>query len=84
MKSPAIPNGKPTIALTARPRANVRGSLTLAYKLADQYGVASAEADFARPLIDGKAPHGPLAGRAAEDGAAIAGRRQWRRRGADD
>ena len=54
----AIPNRKPTIALTARPQANVRGSLTLAYKLADQYGVASAEADFARPLIDGKAPTG--------------------------
>ena len=54
----AVPNRKPTIALTARPQANGRGSLTLAYKLADQYGVASAEADFARPLIDGKAPTG--------------------------
>jgi uncharacterized protein (TIGR02302 family) len=54
----AIPNERPTIALTARPQANVRGSLTLAYKLADQYGVASAEADFARPLIDGKPPAG--------------------------
>ena len=53
-----IANEKPTIALTARPLANARGSLTLAYKLADQYGVASAEADFARPLIDGKAPQG--------------------------
>ncbi|MGA2793426.1 MAG: TIGR02302 family protein, partial [Roseiarcus sp.] len=54
----AIANQKPTIALTARPQANVRGSLTLAYKLADQYGVASAQADFAKPLIDGKAPKG--------------------------
>jgi uncharacterized protein (TIGR02302 family) len=54
----AIANQKPTIALTERPQANVRGSLTLAYKLADQYGVASAEADFAKPLIDGKAPNG--------------------------
>jgi uncharacterized protein (TIGR02302 family) len=54
----AIANQKPTIALTARPQSNLRGSLTLAYKLADQYGVASAEANFARPLIDGKAPHG--------------------------
>lgn len=49
----AVPNQKPTIALSARPQANLRGSLTLSYKLADQYGVASAEADFARPLIDG-------------------------------
>jgi uncharacterized protein (TIGR02302 family) len=53
-----VANQKPTIALTARPLANARGSLTLAYKLADQYGVASAEADFAKPLIDGKAPKG--------------------------
>jgi uncharacterized protein (TIGR02302 family) len=53
-----VPNEKPTIALTGRPLANARGSLTLAYKLADQYGVASAEADFARPLIDGQAPKG--------------------------
>jgi uncharacterized protein (TIGR02302 family) len=53
-----IANQKPTIALTGRPQANLRGSLTLAYKLADQYGVASAEANFARPLIDGKAPQG--------------------------
>jgi uncharacterized protein (TIGR02302 family) len=52
------PNDKPTIALTAKPQANVRGSLTLAYKLADQYGVASAQADFARPRIDGKPPAG--------------------------
>lgn len=53
-----IPNEKPTIALTERPRANLRGSLTLAYKLADQYGVANAQADFTRSLIDGKAPQG--------------------------
>jgi uncharacterized protein (TIGR02302 family) len=54
----SVANEKPTIALTARPRANARGSLTLAYKLADQYGVASAQADFARPQIDGQAPKG--------------------------
>jgi uncharacterized protein (TIGR02302 family) len=53
-----IANEKPTIALTAPPQANVRGSLTLAYKIADQYGVASAQADFARPLIDGNAAQG--------------------------
>jgi uncharacterized protein (TIGR02302 family) len=53
-----IPNAKPTIALTGKPQANARGSLTLAYKLADQYGVASAEANFSRPVIDGKPPQG--------------------------
>jgi uncharacterized protein (TIGR02302 family) len=54
----SVANEKPTIALTKRPQANARGSLTLAYKLADQYGVASAEANFAKPLIDGQAPKG--------------------------
>lgn len=54
----AIPNEKPTIALTGRPQANLRGSLTLSYRIADQYGVAAAEADFARPQVDGKAAKG--------------------------
>jgi uncharacterized protein (TIGR02302 family) len=49
-----LPNGKPTIALTAPPRANSRGSLTLRYRIGDQYGVAAAEADFAKPPADGK------------------------------
>ncbi len=49
-----LPNGKPTIALTAPPRANARGSLTLRYRIGDQYGVAAAEADFAEPPADGK------------------------------
>jgi len=49
-----LPNGKPVIALTAPPRANARGSLTLRYRLADQYGVSAAEADFAKPAADGK------------------------------
>ena len=53
-----LPNEKPSIALTGRPQANVRGSLTLGYKIADQYGVASAQADFARPLVEGKPPSG--------------------------
>jgi uncharacterized protein (TIGR02302 family) len=53
-----IANEKPTIALTSPPQANLRGSLTLSYKIADQYGVAGAQADFARPAIDGNAPQG--------------------------
>ena len=50
-----LPNGKPTIALTGPPHANARGSLTLRYRIADQYGVAAAEADFVKPPpSDGK------------------------------
>lgn len=50
-----LPNGKPTIALTAPPHANARGSLTLRYRIADQYGVSAAEADFVKPPpSDGK------------------------------
>jgi uncharacterized protein (TIGR02302 family) len=51
-----IANQKPTIALTAPPKANLRGSLTLSYRLADQYGIASARAEFAAPQIEGKRP----------------------------
>jgi uncharacterized protein (TIGR02302 family) len=51
-----LPNSKPTIALTAPPRANSRGSLTLRYRIGDQYGVAAAEADFAKPPPAGGKP----------------------------
>jgi uncharacterized protein (TIGR02302 family) len=43
-----IPAGKPTIALTEDPRANLSGSLTLAYRTADRFGLAGARATFAR------------------------------------
>ena len=49
----AVPDRPPTIALREVPRANARGSLTLAYNLSDDYGVASAEALLADPAIDG-------------------------------
>jgi len=45
----AIPDKPPTIELDGPPRANARGSLSLAYKTADDYGVVSAEAVFSRP-----------------------------------
>ena len=54
----AIPDQPPTIALRAVPKANARGSLTLAYTVGDDYGVAKAEAMFARPSIDGAPPSG--------------------------
>ena len=43
------PAGTPTIKLTEEPRANLSGTLTLAYRLDDHYGVAGARAEFALP-----------------------------------
>jgi uncharacterized protein (TIGR02302 family) len=45
----AIPDKPPTITLTDKPKANLHGSLTLAYKIDDDYGVSSAEATFSKP-----------------------------------
>ena len=42
----AIPDLPPTIILTAPPKANARGSLTLAYKTGDDYGVTGIAASF--------------------------------------
>ena len=47
--------GAPTIVSTEEPRANVSGSLTLAYHVEDRFGLASARADFA-PSHDGAGP----------------------------
>ncbi len=49
----------PTIALTGEATQNSRGSLTLSYKIDDDYGVTDARADFARPVLAGK----PVTGR---------------------
>jgi uncharacterized protein (TIGR02302 family) len=43
------PAGVPTIVSTEDPRANLSGTLTLAYRTQDRFGLASARADFARP-----------------------------------
>ena len=48
-----IPDKPPQIALTDAPRTNLRGTLTLSYKITDDYGVAAAEADFADPSVEG-------------------------------
>ncbi|MGC2783426.1 MAG: TIGR02302 family protein, partial [Roseiarcus sp.] len=42
------PAGVPTIVSTEDPRANLSGTLTLAYRTQDRFGLASARADFAR------------------------------------
>jgi uncharacterized protein (TIGR02302 family) len=44
-----IPAGTPTIALTDEPQANLSGSLTLAYRIEDRYGLTGARANFALP-----------------------------------
>ena len=55
----AIPDRPPTIALREVPKHNARGSLTLAYSVGDDYGVAAAEAQFSDPKIDGTPATGP-------------------------
>lgn len=52
----AIRDQPPTIALTDVPHVNARGSVTLAYRVQDDYGVASAEASFADPLLESGQP----------------------------
>lgn len=51
----SIPDTPPEIALIGEPKSNIRGSLTLRYKLKDDYGVLSAEALFSKPKVNGKA-----------------------------
>ena len=54
----AIPDRAPTIALTKEPEPQVRGSLLLAYKIEDDYGVIGATANFAlkqKAAPDGRA-----------------------------
>jgi uncharacterized protein (TIGR02302 family) len=49
----AILDNPPSIALTAAPKFNLRGSFTLKYRVSDDYGVTSAEAVFAKPVLPG-------------------------------
>jgi len=52
----AILDQPPSIALTEAPRFNARGSMTLKYRVADDYGVTGAEARFAKPVLPGGHP----------------------------
>jgi uncharacterized protein (TIGR02302 family) len=52
----AILDQPPSIALTGAPRFNARGSITLKYSVADDYGVTGAEANFAKPVLPGGHP----------------------------
>ena len=55
----SVPDHPPVIALKGEPRPNLRGTLTLGYTIADDYGVIGAEATFASPVIAGH----PVTGR---------------------
>ena len=55
----AVPDLPPVVTVLDRPTANLRGSLTLKYKIEDDYGVIGAEAAFSNPVLDGK----PVTGR---------------------
>lgn len=52
----AILDQPPSIALTAAPKFNARGSMTLKYRAADDYGVTGAAANFAKPVLPGGRP----------------------------
>jgi uncharacterized protein (TIGR02302 family) len=52
----AIADQPPTIALTKEPEPQARGGLQLTYKLEDDYGVAAAQATFARKPAAAAAP----------------------------
>jgi uncharacterized protein (TIGR02302 family) len=55
----SVPDRPPTIVLRGEPKSDQKGALTLGYKIDDDYGVLSAEAQFATPVIQGK----PVTGR---------------------
>ena len=78
----ATPLGAPTITLLEPPRGNLSGSLTLHYSLADRYGVAGAEAEFAKPAAGAAAA--ALARPAAEADAAPAEHGERNRRSEHD
>ncbi len=54
----AVPDRAPTIALAKDPEQQARGTLVLAYKVEDDYGVAAAEAQFVRKPAAKEAPRG--------------------------
>ncbi|MDB5597700.1 MAG: hypothetical protein JWM36_4661 [Hyphomicrobiales bacterium] len=55
----SVPDRAPVITLRGEPKSNARGSLTLGYKVEDDYGIIGAEAGFAKPVIQGS----PVTGR---------------------
>jgi uncharacterized protein (TIGR02302 family) len=59
-KFTAIPDRPPTIALAKDPERQARGSLQMAYKIEDDYGVTEAQARFSARAGEGAASTRPL------------------------
>ncbi len=59
-KFTAIPDRPPTIALAKDPERQARGSLQMAYKIEDDYGVTEAQAHFSARTGEGAAATRPL------------------------
>ncbi len=64
----SVPDLPPTITLRGEPKSDTRGALTLGYKVEDDYGIISAEAQFSRPLIGGR----PVTGRSLVEAPTMA------------
>jgi len=67
----SIPDRPPVITLNGEAKRNSRGSLTLGYKIEDDYGVTGAEANFARPVLAGKPVTGRTLAEAPKMGLAL-------------
>lgn len=52
----AIADNPPSITLIEEPKSNGRGLLSLSYRIADDYGIVSAEAEFSNPRVRNKPP----------------------------
>ena len=55
----SVPDRPPIITLRGEAKSDTKGALTLGYKIEDDYGVLSAEAQFSSPILQGK----PVTGR---------------------
>ena len=67
----SAPDRAPVISLNGEARRNSRGSLTLGYKIEDDYGVTGAEANFAKPVLAGKPVTGRTLAEAPKMGLAL-------------
>ena len=67
----SVPDRAPVISLNGEARRNSRGSLTLGYKIVDDYGVTGAEANFAKPVLAGKPVTGRTLAEAPKMGLAL-------------
>ena len=67
----SVPDRPPVISLKGEAQRNSRGSLTLGYKIEDDYGVTGAQANFAKPSVAGKPVTGRTLAEAPKMGLAL-------------